>query len=382
MYPILGDVSESTTLTIPYRFMSLIVSLTVILVNIRINIQTPKIVKVFFFFWALVLLRMFFDLELSDFYIPIQYKQRLWLYSIGLTFVPMISIVKSFKNIDFSLCLKWIYIFSIISLIVSFFLQVDESSKFERISGNLALDSISFANASIITVILSVYNLMGNRSVISKKNLIHILVLILALYVALRAGSRGPILCFFFVLLFWYSFRTKNILRAIVKFSLIALLFYFSMEILLLLISKISPVLSGRFNIAISGDDLSMLNRFESYDWFMLEISKNPIFGSHFARLENGLFPGYAHNIFLDILLGFGIFGLLLFFYILFSTFIVSRKLIIYKKDYWIGLLTMQYIVLAMSSGAYYTNPILNILIVTTLMQATKLNRSKSYVAK
>ena len=382
LYPLVGDISESTTLTIPYRSITLLVSLIVIVVNIRRKVVIPIAVKVFFIFWALVLLRMLFDLELSDYLIPSQYKQRLWLYSIGLTLIPMISIVKSFKNIDFSLALKWIYILSVISLVISFFLQVDESSKFERISGNVALDSISFSNASIVTVILSLYYLVNSSNVKFKNKFIYIIVFILAFYVAFRAGSRGPIVGLLLVLLFWYSFRKKNMLRAILKFMVILFILYFSSEILLSIITKISPVLGERFNIAISGQDLSMMNRFESYDWFLNEIYKNPFFGSHFARLENGMFPGYAHNIFLDILLGFGIVGLVIFIYLLIKTLNISRKLILFKNNYWIGLITLQYIVLSISSGAYYTNPILNILIITTLMFANNINTKQIYHQK
>lgn len=368
MFPIVGDISETTSLTVPFRLFTLILALIVILLNIRVKLNTPRGVKVFFFFWVLVIIRMLFDLEFSEFVIPLQFRQRLWLYSIGLTFVPMISIVKSARNIDMDICMKWIYILLSISLIITFFLQVDNSSMDERISGSIALDSISFSNSAVFLVILSLYYLINGKNKTIRSKIVFCFILLLSLYTALRAGSRGPIVSLIVVVTFWYISKDHNILRALIKFAVIVGLFLISFKIILGLISKISPVLASRFDIALGGDDLSMLNRYESYEWFISEIIENPILGSHFARLQHGMFPGYAHNLFLDILLGFGIIGLAVFLYVLVKAVNTTRKSIIKDQNYWIGLLMLQSLILSISSGAYYTNPILNISIVASIM--------------
>lgn len=113
---------------------------------------------------------------------------------------------------------------------------------------------------------------------------------------------------------------------------------------------------------------MSVIARQESYFWFFENILKNPFFGSQFARLSNTEYPGYAHNIFLDILLGFGITGLIIFLYIIINAFIKLRKSIMYNSPFWIGLIMIQTFILSLTSGSYYSDPVLNCSILLTLM--------------
>ena len=50
---------------------------------------------------------------------------------------------------------------------------------------------------------------------------------------------------------------------------------------------------------------MSIIARQESYSWFIDNILDYPLFGSQFARLGNGTYPGYSHSLILDLLLGF-----------------------------------------------------------------------------
>ena len=133
-------------------------------------------------------------------------------------------------------------------------------------------------------------------------------------------------------------------------------------------IGSIAPFLAKRFNEGLVGEDDSILARQESYIWFIEQISENPFFGSQFARLGYGNYPGYAHSIILDVLLGFGLVGLLVCIYIIYKAFknlIISIRL---KKDHWVGLIMMQHLLLSLTSGAYYSNPILNCVIMLSLL--------------
>jgi O-antigen ligase len=106
--------------------------------------------------------------------------------------------------------------------------------------------------------------------------------------------------------------------------------------------------------------------------WFYNKIIDSPVYGSQFARLQNGEFPGYAHNIFLDILLGFGIIGLVIFLFVISKLLKVLHFNINNQKTFWIGLIMLQSLLLSLTSGAYYQDPLLNCSIVLTLLLINK----------
>lgn len=366
--PLLGNSSATSFVTIPFRAFTLFLSIAVILIHFKQKAPLPRGLKIFVLFWILFIIRMFYDLEIqSQFLIPDPYKQRLWLYALGLTLIPMISVIKSIKNIDLKFCRKWTYYFGILFLLFSLFSVVENKSDFERIDANAAFNTISFGLFSVMVAILALYHLFSLSNSFNRK-IFHIAVLVLCLYIALRAGSRGPILAFVIVSLFWVSFNNQGFYKGIIKFLFLSGVLFVVQEVLIFLIEKISPLTAKRFIDAKTGEDMSVQERMESYSWFLNEIYSNPIVGSHFARLSTGDFPGYAHNILLDILLGFGLIGLFIFLYIVLKAVRNIYSALKFRYEYWIGLVMLLFLALAFSSGAYYTNPELNISIVITLL--------------
>jgi O-antigen ligase len=185
------------------------------------------------------------------------------------------------------------------------------------------------------------------------------------LFLDLKTGSRGPILGFCIILFIWYGIKTK---KGIFFYSFFTIFLFLLINQIVKLISVISPILSVRFAQGLSGDDMSLLARQESYIWFIDRILESPILGSQFARLGNGTYPGYAHSLFLDILLGFGIIGLAVFLYCVYKGFYNFKIKIIINQHYWIGLVMLQYFLLSLTSGAFYSDPPLNCLILLTLL--------------
>lgn len=364
-----SSANSTSEITIPFRMFSLLISTFTLLLNVRTSNKLPLHLKVFIFFWLLLLVRIYFDLEIqTDYHIPQPYKTRVWLFAVAICFIPMLSVIKSINVINYNICIKYIYIVSSIILIISFFTSMKGTSSYDRIDANKALDSISFGLIGITTSILSIYYLSSksNHSRINK--IIYFFTLILGLYIALRTGSRGPILALLIVLIFWFSFKSKRNSKSIINLTTILFILFISFNFIIYVISFISPITSKRIIDGINGDDLSISYRQDSYLWFIQNIKQSPIYGSHFARLENGEYPGYAHNIFLDILLGFGILGLILFISVSFKSIKNTIKSIRENNNEWIGLLFILYFILSLSSGAYYANPILNCLIIMSLL--------------
>lgn len=368
LVPFLGIQSGSSQLiTIPYRGFSLFLSLLVIILNLKSRVKLTYPVFIYFLFWIVVLIRMFYDLEVrTDFYVLQYYKSKVWLIAIAGCFVPMISLFKSIKIINFNYCFNLLYKGCIIILIPSILFSLSELEANTRDTANIALDPISFGSIGITLSLLCIYKFTNNNLRKNKiKLLFNILLFVLGFYLALQSGSRGPFLGFFIIVIFLYSIVKRKSLFAFYIFIFIA---YLLRSFLINSLSVFSPFMAQRLSQGISGDDMSLLARLESYIWFIEQISENPFFGSQFARLGYGHYPGYAHSIILDVLLGFGLVGLLVFVYIIYKAFknlIISIRL---KKDYWVGLIMMQHLLLSLTSGAYYSNPILNCVIMLSLL--------------
>lgn len=368
--PLIGNVEGSSQIvTIPFRIFSLGLTLIALLLNIKSSIKFPIALKLFIFFWFLLLIRMFYDLEVRiDYFIFDADKQRVWLIAIFVCFIPMISLIKSFKAIDFNFCLKYVYSSVIIILLISFFYSLKGAEINERASGNIAFDTISFGQFAVLAVIISIYKFLTDKVSNHLIKIGYLLTAILGIFIALKSGSRGPLVALFGVLIFWYSFKFKNNLKVYLFFGVSILITFLSFNLILYIIGLISPITAFRIKEGLSGDDMSVIARQESYEWFLNTIIENPLIGSQFARLENGQYPGYAHNILLDILLGFGIIGLLLFLYVIKKAIRNIRINFILNRHYWIGLIMLQSFILSLTSGAYYSNPILNCSIVLTLL--------------
>lgn len=379
LVPILGTSSGASQLiTIPYRGFSLFLSLLVIILNLKSRVKLTTPVFIFFLFWIAVLIRIFYDLEIrTDFYVLQSDKSKVLLMAIAGCFIPMYSLFKSIKTIDFDYCFNLLYKGCIIILVPSFLFSLDSLAASTRNTGNIALDPISFGSVGITLSLLCIYKFTNSNLRKNKiKLLLNIIFFIAGLYLALISASRGPVLGLLIIMIFYYAVYKR---KGLIFLSIISSVLFFLSSFIISIIEFIAPFMALRITEGISGDGMSVLARQESYIWFIGAISENPFFGSQFARLGYGDYPGYAHNIILDILLGFGLVGLLVCSYVIYKAFKNLSISIRSKKDYWIGLIMMQYFLLSLTSGSYYSNPQLNCTIVLVLLLITNntINKKK-----
>jgi O-antigen ligase len=174
--------------------------------------------------------------------------------------------------------------------LISFFYSLKDTNSDERASGNIAFDAISFGQFAVLSVIISIYRIFTEKQSKTLIKIGYLLAACLGMYVALKSGSRGPLLALFGVLFLWYSFKIKKIFNIYLYFCVLILIVFLFSGFILKLLVYISPVAAFRINEGINGDDLSVIARQESYAWFFTAILENPIFGSQFARLRNGEF--------------------------------------------------------------------------------------------
>jgi len=360
----------SRMVTIPYRASALLLSLLVIILNLKKKKEkTPIAVKMLWLYWIALIIRIFYDTNIR---IDVNLKDttQLWLYLFGIILPAMYSVMKSSRMIDFDKALKWIYWGTVLTLVLSLFnnaaLLMDAVEITSRTDGNVALNTISFGHLATTGVILSFFMLFREGKGLVKKTIL-IAIMLTSFFIMLRAGSRSPVLALLVVLLFWMFARGKNIILGFsISIAVVTLLIVF-IDPVLNFMGNISPVIEARLRASIYlGDSSGRDPIFE--EAFQLFLEK-PLLGNQFAffRSDGGFIN--SHNIILDALMGLGLFGGILIIYILWKA--VKTSYILIKHNYsgfWISLVLIQQIVVSMLSGAIYSDQLINVLLIMILM--------------
>ena len=361
--PVSSDIDGlSRKVTIPYRLITLIISIIVILINFKKPIaKSSTAFKILLLYWLFLIIRIIYDLYFSP-NVFISDKSQLWLYVFGICLPALISTLKSYEYIAFDKLFLWVFLGTLISALIAFFSNaIWLSESLSRQSGNIALNTISLGHLGASGILLSMYGIAQKKNNLKIKLLLS-LSLVLFLITLLRAGSRGPLVSLIVVIFFWiFSSSHKMILNlSIVTFIIIFL--YLNINSILNFINNLSPIMAERLNATILEGDTSERNPiYQTAIQFFLE---NPLLGKQFAIFDNSGSFKYAHNIILDSFMGLGILGGFMMIYILWtgvkdSYFIINRK----DSNYWICLILIQQIMMNMTSGAFYYNPLLSVLL-------------------
>ena len=142
------------------------------------------------------------------------------------------------------------------------------------------------------------------------KNLVYLLIFIIDFAFIIIIGSRGPMLCFsIFFLLYLLFYNNSNPKTRFFKAVLLILLISFVLfsDHLLAVFNKYG-IYSRNLNKIISGSLLSDSGRSEIYDLTISRIEDNALFGIGVGG-ELSYMKSYPHNIFLELLLHYGLFA-------------------------------------------------------------------------
>jgi len=244
----------SRSVTVPYRGFALLVSLVVILLNLKRKVgKTPLALKVLWIFWIALIIRIFYDTNIrTD--VHLNNTQQLWLYVFGICLPAMFSVMKSIKMIDLEKALNWVYLGTVLILVLSLFnnasLWLDSSEITGRTDANIALNTIYFGHIGTTGIVLSMYLLFKRRTNFVKTFLI-VVILMFSFFVMMRAGSRSPVLALTVILLFWIFARGKNIVFGTVIIAVIASLILIFLEPILSFMGNFSSVMESRLRLAI-----------------------------------------------------------------------------------------------------------------------------------
>jgi len=369
-------ISDTQIYTVPFRAFTLGVSIVVIVISVKKEISVSKELLVFLVLWSILLLRIFVDLEVqTQFYITEMWKGRIWLFVVGLIMIPGLSILLSVNKIRFEKVINDLCVLGWVFLVFAISNSVVDASRYERLDANIGLVSINFSRASAL-IGLAFFVKGAYCEIEYRKKILYYLLGVIAFYVTLRTGSRGPLIALVLVLMYWLYMLSDNFLfRGIIIF-ISGLFVFFGKEILISLIDLASPITAHRINLALIGEDLSANSRVETYFWFLDKIIDSPFIGSHFAKFSSYGVPYYAHNIFLDVLLATGVVGFLLLVYLLYM--MLRKNSMAFREsryyDYSFGLLFMLLFAVLLFSDAYYLNPEFNLLFLLLLSKKEEKN--------
>lgn len=371
-----GDASSlSQVVTVPYRAFVLGVAIVTLLLNTKSeNVINPR-TKLFLFFWFLLLIRIFYDLQIrSDIVANLSEKRQTWVYILFICLLPTIAVMKSVRAIDLDLAFKLIFGGFVLLIPISYINNsiLFSSEDVGRLSGNIALNTISFGHYGTSLFLISLFTFNKNKQLLYR--LLCITLMFFGCFIMMRAASRGPLFSLIVCTLFYVVSKRNSFIRSIFFLLSALLVFLLFGSFISDFITTYSPMMLRRMYL----EDMSGEIRKNLYQiaWSLFE--NNPILGYSFAVFDvKGSFI-YSHNIVLDAFMGLGLFGGLLFVSLLLVVFYGSYKLIHLNTTIgWIALLCVHQVIAHMFSGAFYSSDLLNITIVSVLYYSSNSNYKK-----
>ncbi len=357
--------------TIPFRCVCLVLSLIVLFgrkIEKPHQIKWPLEIILLSIYWIILIIRLIQDFYFSpELQIESTSKNKSLLYIFGVTLPQILSVIRSYKSINFKLLFKVCLWMTIAAIGINFLFnpRIFDFSYIDRINGGTALYPIKFGYLGVTLMLLSTWLLMSEQW----NKPIAWLLIIVGLFIMLRSGSRGPLVSTVAIFILIFAFRFKKVRTSILIIlfaTLVLALFY---KEILYLIKAISPAMVQRIF-----DPIIQTNRNDVYSNALQTILHNP-FGKHFTEYfyidSLGLYKVfYAHNAILDAGIVAGYLGMATMAYFYFTALKGLYKHIQSKSEYtWFMLLIMLKFMTLFFSFAFWQTPLLSIgLVLSTLL--------------
>lgn len=178
------------------------------------------------------------------------------------------------------------------------------------------IGALTFAYNNAYVIVLFVF---FGLSLFKRKWLSAILVIAVIIcvgYIFLASTKRGPILWTLVSILTCNLIKNKKNFSFYFKLSVILVVLYLLGPYILDSLSQFAPHSIERiYNMVYEGDTSDRLAPGDSDSGYTLAIeqfAQHPFWGSYFRLVTDGIFQGaYPHNIFLEIMITMGVFGLI-----------------------------------------------------------------------
>mgnify|MGYP000062492709 CR=1 FL=1 len=256
------------------------------------------------------------------------------IYYVFICIIPyMICRRISWLNYDFKKFLWYLYFLFLLGLLISFksilSLIASGDSFFQgRAEANTYLDTIGYGHTSLTFILICFCILFINKVKLGIR-----IVLILSIFFGFismgLANSRSPFVALFVILLAYslVHINIKHILLIIVVFSVIignleSIDFFFKEYFESTFVERIQSIFElGSIMEASSGRDALYIDGIKLFE-------ENPLWGKSIVLTEGEFKGSYVHNVFLEVFMGTGVIGGLLFSFIVLWALIISFKML------------------------------------------------------
>jgi O-antigen ligase len=348
--PNIAEVSQSVT--IPYHAFSLSVALFVLLFNYRNKIEYNLGVLLLFIYLALFTIRFFYDFEIrTDVFVESERKMQLRMLYAQLL-ISTLAISKSYRNIDLYKSFKWIYFCYSIIILINYF-TVPEFSPYSndveyQVSSGVR-NTIGTGYLAAFYLLLSIFFL---KSVDFHKiyKILSLPIMVCAIIILLRAGSRGPLLAVLVGLILLIALQKKNYIITLFIGAMLILGFLIFYSEVLDLISKISPIMTNRIQGTLEGGDTTRIGFFvEGIKGFL----DQPFLGNQAMLYRQDGDPTVPHQVIIEAFMSTGIVGgvcIIVVIYLVIKNVISNLHIIV--TNYWIELILLAYLTRALTAGS------------------------------
>ena len=353
-----ADLAISRLVTVPYRASILAISLVVIILNWnkRLRMSTPM--KLYFLFWALLSVRIFYDLLLrTDLIIDPTVKQNQIIYAYFVCFIPAIAVYRGLDVIDYELAYRWM-LFGIVLLIPALAYNTPTlfttiGSEF-RLTGNISLNPIALGHVGVLIALMGLVKEKQKATI--WQIVFFCLLFLIGCFIVLRSSSRGPLVTMIGILAFYLFARSKTLIVSSLWIIVLVLTILFFGGFFSDFVREVSPLMADRLVLSKNEDWLLHFStgRTGLYEMAVDKFVNHPVFGDSYALV----FPDgitYSHNVVLDAFMGLGFLGGMIFVFILLFGLLYSFRIVRFYRHYcWVGLLCVSYIIRHMFSGSFY----------------------------
>lgn len=279
-----------------------------------------------------------------------------WIWYFGVTLIPTLAVLMS-NNLDFLLLRRVLMGTLTVAAILIMYQGSTErdSGGVLQNTGRVALDAlnpISVGNVGASLVLLSLWELFGNRGRSTARRLPWALSLVLGLYVIFISASRGPLVGMGAAVLIMglaLPLKYKSGFLLGVPVLLVPTTLY-----LLTLETSLNVAFLSRLTGVGTDSDVSSTIRGDLYAKAISLIKEYPIFGS---TIEIQAYASYPHNFFLEFTMATGVVCGTFAFYVMSSLFMRASRLVNSgQQSGGIALLFIASFVGAQFSAAVYSN--------------------------
>jgi len=243
---------------------------------------------------------------------------------------------------------------------------IEENESFDIINSI----TISINASLLLAYFIFCYNF--NIYFIKINKFLKLFLIVISLLNLILSGSRGPLFSLIIITLLIYIQGNKSIFFLLLKVSIFVFLIF------ILLVRKYNINLQDLNYIQriYSNDELTFIkddNRKVLYNSAYTQFLRNPIFGDKYYEEITKTYP---HNIFLEILMSTGIFGLFFFILHLFTILFIYVKNLKIKNEYsFLVLITIFYLLCSLFSSSIWGN--LEFFIFSSLLCYSTVSKNK-----